>query len=547
MKSLSKGVLITAITVLFIGCDGGGGGDSKSNSSAGSSSTGTVCENILSETPNTTPDMSVGATYSSLHHSFLAGTTITGTYANEPYSVTLTCDHTHKTQIGNLQQSVGSYVVDYDGNVSGLFLYDMHSTGHHIITFDGTELITNSTVFDGTGTVETITRTEECQEESSISDTGFSCADTGNGYLTCSYKFNLVNSPDNGEIQQKAFHYDLPSAGELTVELNRWGAHVNLTDGANELLNFARTNDYCEGYNTESTLLIEGSEIPYRELAPDTEIRDLMMTNMPENPVSVQLKSGIGIAPHNNAYCPTGHYDTQHTPFFDGCYGCYGNHCLHHYTPSGGDLGQFQHTAIQFEFYAPKAKAPCKGSISEGVNTWMTSNTGAEHGGSTLPSEGKPDPDGNPDEQNATTRWYFKLDYSGQFGAGTMSITNLQIDCNNPYNNETCGEADGDYGDTHVSYSGNLHDDPGLTDIFVNLKYVQVSMLGIADEQLSADLFATHLLPNYEKDLWGCEGDWSDSDVQKLKNGEAFSISASGVTTCTFTFKPCKDEACNAY
>lgn len=531
-------ILLATLTALFIGC---GGGESTS-------SRGTECENILSETPSTVPDMSIGTTYSSLHHSYLTGTIIKGTYENEPYSVTLTCNHIHALQLGNSSQVIGSYVIDYDSNnVPTLFLYDKASTGRHTISFDGTDLKTNASKFDGTGTVESIERTEKCEKESFASDEGFICSDNGNGYLLCSYKFPLTPQPSNGEIQQKAFHYDLPSAGELTIELNRWGAHVNLTDGAEELLNFARTDDYCEGRNTESTLLIGDNEIPYQELAPDTEVRDLLMTNMPGNPVSVQLKSGIGIAPNNDAYCPIGHYETEHTPFFDGCYGCYGNHCLNHYIPA--NMGQFQNTYIQFKFYAPKAKEPCKGSISEGENTWMESNTNAGQGGSALPPEGKPDPGTNNGNDNNETTWYLKYSAnSSAFGNGTMTVKNFTYKCEGGSSDlfgKTCSTVNTDTPNTSIAYGGELAKDSLLIPLSIfenglqiNAYYPQFDWRGFVNfDQASG----TTDIGN----ISGCWGVWKDSYTKNLQSATAFTISIDGTNgSCSLEFKPCTQALC---
>lgn len=537
MKTLIL-LLLATITALFLGCGSAGGS---------TSSTGTECENILSETPSAIPDMSIGTIYSSLHHSYLAGTIIKGIYENEPYSVTLTCDHIQTLQLGSSSQVVGSYVIDYDSNnVPTLFLYDKASTGRHTISLNGTDLKTNVSKFDGTGTVESIERTEKCEKETFADDEGFICSDNGNGYLLCSYKFPLTPNPDNGEIQQRAFHYDLPSAGELTIELNRWGAHVNLTDGAEELLNFARTDDYCEGYNTESTLLIGDNEIPYRELAPDTEVRDLLMTNMPGNPVSVQLKSGIGIAPNKDAYCPTGHYETEHTPFFDGCYGCYGNHCLHHYIPA--DMGQLQNTYIQFNFYAPKAKAPCKGSISEGENTWMTSNTNAGHGGSTLPPEGEPNPGTNSNNDDNETTWYLKYSAnSSAFGSGTMTVKNFTYKCEGKayeLYGKTCSTVDTDTPNTSIAYSGSLaHGELIPLNIFenglqINAYYPKFQWIGNVDlNQASGTTDIGH--------IGGCWGVWKDSYTQNLQSSTAFTISIDGTNgSCSLEFKPCTQTLC---
>ncbi len=152
--------------------------------------------------------------------------------------------------------------------------------------------------------------------------------------------------------------------------------------------------------------------------------------------------------------------------------------------------------------------------------------------------------------QNGSNRWLFHLDYSGPFGSGTMDISNLEIDCANPYGlddplmGQNCGEADEGYENVSITYGGNLYDDSGLHAIFVALKGVEVNMMGLYDEQIGGDLYTSPIIANGANDSWTCHGTWGDSYVEKLKNSEAFEISTSGITSCTFSFTPCDAQNC---
>lgn len=523
------------------------------------------CNEFELDAPEAYDAVSVGESVNSVHHKNIAGYTITGhNYVTDQsgeavkrkFSVYFRCDRTHKTTIDGVGAIEGSFVADYNSSEQPvIFLYNSAGGEKHTLSIVNMSVNLAESMFDSEGALESITKTYDCGDEEIVTATDeISCKPSEyTGYMFCQYTINLTNNPDLGRWQQESFFHYMKNAGELTEEINRYGAHVDLTDGAEELKVFQRGDDVSLGatdINNESTLKVEkdgedSHELEYHIDAPDDEARDMVMTYLPadedgsEN-FRVHLKSGKGIAP-SESYILICHEPRN-------C--CYGNHCLDQYDSSGNDRGQYLGTRVYFGFYAPMAGATCRVEPEE-QNGIMTT-IGVEFDDPvTDDNPDDDDPDGDDDPEKIS--WSFSVGYSSYYGSGSMQIDNFTVDTNcNQEADSFCVFVSNDYASTDISisYSADLLYDSDLAPLLVYMEDGKITMDWSAivspswGEGFSAQIGGS---PYGDYMAGFCSGDMPAGAVEKFRNGEEFSWTStteqgSEETTCSYSFKPHKSE-----
>ncbi len=148
--------------------------------------------------------------------------------------------------------------------------------------------------------------------------------------------------------------------------------------------------------------------------------------------------------------------------------------------------------------------------------------------------------------------WKFYTHYSSYLGSGSMTIKKFPIDLEN-LDNSSNGSfvvfVSNDYASyeegTTISYSGLEYDD-GLAPLLVGYEtYFSKNILefsaliyafGNPDPYQIGSGFATGMT---------CDGTLDPQFRSKVEAGEEISWTAPGDATCTFTFTPCTNEACD--
>ncbi|MBF0257917.1 MAG: hypothetical protein HQK62_03595 [Desulfamplus sp.] len=520
------------------------------------------CNEFQLDPPDNYSSVSAGESVNAVHHKNIAGYTITGHYyvnnrseggVEKLFSIYFRCDRTHKTTIDGVGITQGSFVADYDNsNQPTIYLYDSSGGQRHILSLSNMSIDISQSRFDIDGQIDSITKTFDCEDSGSIKMDEITCDKSEYpGYLFCQYSFQLANNPNLGRWQHESFFHSMKNAGELTEEINRFGAHVDLTDGAAELKIFQRGDDMSlskPDINNESTLTIEKDgrsheELKYRKKVPDNEARDMLMTYLPENDEQpenfrVHLKTGKGIAPIET--------DTVICPEPANC--CYGNHCLHQYDRSGNNWGQYLGTRIYFGFYAPIAGATCKVEPEERNDIMTTIDVEFKDPSENSDTDDHDDQDSGSDEKK---RWNFTVNYSSYYGSGTMQIDNFTVD-------PDCSEAEdsfcifvsNDYADQNIniSYTTDLLYDSDLAPLLVYKENGKITMDWSAivspswGEGFSAQIGGS---PYADAMLGFCNGDLPADAQDKFRNGTGFNWRASIIqdseeTVCTYSFMPYK-------